>query len=124
MAEKDPQAPKESELLNLPPQNIAAEESLLSAILVDNTALREVVEVLAPADFYRTAHQKIFAAISDLFNRGADRPGDSGPASRKRASSNRWAERPTWPASWTPCPWPSTLSTTPGSFTTRPCCGG
>ena len=70
MAEKDPQAPKESELLNLPPQNIEAEESLLSAILVDNTALLEVVEILAPEDFYRTAHQKIFAAISDLFNHG------------------------------------------------------
>jgi len=70
MAERDPQAPKESELLNLPPQNIEAEESLLSAILVDNTALLEVVEILAPEDFYRTAHQKIFAAISDLFNHG------------------------------------------------------
>ncbi len=70
MAEKDPQAPKESDLLNLPPQNIEAEESLLSAILVDNTALLEIVEILAPPDFYRTAHQKIFAAISDLFNHG------------------------------------------------------
>jgi replicative DNA helicase len=70
MAERDPQAAKESEQLNLPPQNIAAEESLLSAILVDNTALLEVVEILAASDFYRTAHQKIFAAISDLFNRG------------------------------------------------------
>jgi len=70
MAEKDPQAPKQSDPLNLPPQNIEAEESLLSAILVDNTALLEVVEILAPQDFYRTAHQKIFSAISDLFNRG------------------------------------------------------
>ena len=70
MAEKDPPAPKPSDPLNLPPQNIEAEESLLSAILVDNTALLEVVEILAPLDFYRTAHQKIFAAISDLFNRG------------------------------------------------------
>jgi replicative DNA helicase len=70
MAENDPPAPKPADPLNLPPQNIEAEESLLSAILVDNTALLEVVEVLAVQDFYRTAHQKIFAAISDLFNRG------------------------------------------------------
>ena len=70
MAEKDPPAPKPADPLNLPPQNIEAEESLLSAILVDNTALLEVVEILAVQDFYRTAHQKIFAAISDLFNRG------------------------------------------------------
>ncbi len=69
MAEKDPPAPKPSDPLNLPPQNIEAEESLLSAILVDNTALLDVVEILAPQDFYRTAHQKIFAAIYDLFNR-------------------------------------------------------
>jgi replicative DNA helicase len=68
MAEKDPQAPKQADLLNLPPQNIEAEESLLSAILVDNTALLEIVEILASPDFYRTAHQTIFAAICDLFN--------------------------------------------------------
>jgi replicative DNA helicase len=70
MAEPGSPAPKPSDPLNLPPQNIEAEESLLSAILVDNTALLEVVEILAAQDFYRTAHQKIFAAISDLFNRG------------------------------------------------------
>jgi replicative DNA helicase len=71
MAEKDAPAPKpSSDPLSLPPQNIEAEESLLSAILVDNTALLEVVEILGTPDFYRTAHQKIFAAISDLFDRG------------------------------------------------------
>jgi replicative DNA helicase len=70
MVKKDTPAPKPSDPLNLPPQNIKAEESLLSAILVDNTALLEVVEILIPQDFYRTAHQKIFAAISDLFDHG------------------------------------------------------
>jgi len=70
MADKQPPTAKDTELLNVPPQHIEAEESLLSAILVDNTALLEVVETLAPSDFYRTAHQKIFAAMSDLFNRG------------------------------------------------------
>jgi replicative DNA helicase len=70
MADKQSPAAQEPERLNVPPQHIEAEESLLSAILVDNTALLEVVETLTPADFYRTAHQKIFAAMSDLFNRG------------------------------------------------------
>ena len=70
MADKQSPTAKDTELLNVPPQHIEAEESLLSAILVDNTALLEVVETLAPSDFYRTAHQKIFAAMSDLFNRG------------------------------------------------------
>ncbi|TFG41774.1 MAG: replicative DNA helicase, partial [Syntrophobacterales bacterium] len=45
------------------------EESLLSRILLESTTLLEVVEILAPADFYRTAHHKIFAAMTDLFNR-------------------------------------------------------
>jgi replicative DNA helicase len=70
MADKQSPAAQEPERLNVPPQHIEAEESLLSAILVDNTALLEVVETLTPSDFYRTAHQKIFAAMSDLFNRG------------------------------------------------------
>jgi replicative DNA helicase len=67
MADKSPQTAKDSELLNVPPHNIEAEESLLSRILVENTTLLEVVEILAPEDFYRTSHQKIFAAMIDLF---------------------------------------------------------
>jgi replicative DNA helicase len=70
MVEKTSPAPAPSDPLSLPPQNIEAEASLLSAILVDNTALLEVVEILSVQDFYRTAHKKIFASISDLFDRG------------------------------------------------------
>jgi replicative DNA helicase len=70
MAEKEHPVAKDTELLTVPPQHIEAEESLLSAILVDNTALLEVVEILSAEDFYRTAHQRIFAAMTDLFNRG------------------------------------------------------
>ncbi|MBI5578120.1 MAG: replicative DNA helicase [Deltaproteobacteria bacterium] len=69
MTEKNPQSVKDSESLQVPPQNIEAEESVLSRILLESTTLLEVVEILAPADFYRTAHQKIFAAMADLFNR-------------------------------------------------------
>jgi len=69
MAEKSPQTTKDSERLEVPPQNIEAEESVLSRILVESKALLDVVEILAPADFYRTSHQKIFAAMTDLFNR-------------------------------------------------------
>ncbi len=53
----------------LPPQNIEAEASILSAILVDNATLFDVLEILKPEDFYRNAHQKIFAAIEALFNK-------------------------------------------------------
>ncbi len=60
---------KASSLYHLPPQSLEAEESILSAILVDNDTLLEVLEILSPKDFYRSAHQKIFAAISELFSK-------------------------------------------------------
>ncbi len=53
----------------VPPQNIEAEESLISAIMLDNSTLFEVLEVLKPEDFYSPSHQKIFSAITDLFSR-------------------------------------------------------
>jgi replicative DNA helicase len=55
-------------LEKLPPQNIEAETSLLSAILIDNDTLFDVLEVITPDDFYRLAHQKIFAAAAELFS--------------------------------------------------------
>ena len=57
-------------LYAVPPQNIEAEQSILSAILIDNNTLLDVIEILAVDDFYKTAHQKIFAAIIDLFDKG------------------------------------------------------
>ncbi|MEJ2156783.1 MAG: replicative DNA helicase [Desulfobacteraceae bacterium] len=56
-------------LQKLPPHSIEAEESILSAILLDNSTLLDVLEVLLPDHFYRTAHQKIFSAISELFSK-------------------------------------------------------
>jgi len=60
---------KEPWLQKVPPQNIEAEQSILSAILIDNNTLPEVIEILSEKDFYREAHQKIFAAMLDLFER-------------------------------------------------------
>jgi replicative DNA helicase len=53
---------------HLPPQNIEAEESILSSILIDpdTAALFDTLEILSPEDFYKTSHQKIFSAIHDL----------------------------------------------------------
>ncbi len=53
-------------LMKVPPQNIEAEESILSALLLDNNELFAVREILEPEDFYSTAHTKIFAAILEL----------------------------------------------------------
>ena len=60
---------KDPSLYHLPPQSIDAEESILSAILIDNDTLLEVLDVLAPKDFYRSAHQKIYYAITELFTK-------------------------------------------------------
>ena len=68
MAERQEQKPKDAASYGLPPQNVEAEESIISAILIDNNTLLDVIEVLAPEDFYRTAHQKIYAAAIDLFD--------------------------------------------------------
>ena len=54
---------------HIPPQNIEAEESILSAILIDNHTLLDVLEILAAEDFYKSAHQLIYAAITELFDR-------------------------------------------------------
>ena len=56
-------------LYKLPPQNIETEASLFSAILIDNRVLNEVMEILRPPDFYKSAHQKIFEAMIDLFQK-------------------------------------------------------
>ncbi|MES0363788.1 MAG: replicative DNA helicase [Desulfobacteria bacterium] len=63
MSDKDPWLQK------VPPQNIEAEQSILSAILIDNNTLPEVLEILSEKDFYREVHQKIFSAMVDLFER-------------------------------------------------------
>ncbi len=41
---------KDLSLYKVPPQNVQAEESILSAIMIDNNTLHEVVDVLAQGD--------------------------------------------------------------------------
>jgi len=56
-------------LQKVPPQNTEAEQSILSAILIDNNTLPEVLEVLSENDFYREAHGKIFKGMVALFEK-------------------------------------------------------
>ncbi|MCP4622072.1 MAG: replicative DNA helicase [bacterium] len=69
MSPHDKPKSKDTAPYGVPPQNIEAEESIISAILIDNDALLDVIEALGPEDFYRTAHQKIYTAITDLFDK-------------------------------------------------------
>jgi len=56
-------------LRRVPPQNLEAEESVLGGVLLDNTALDRVVELIQPDDFYRGAHRKLFNAMLELSER-------------------------------------------------------
>jgi replicative DNA helicase len=58
------------ELDRTPPQDIAAEQSVLGGMLLSKDAIADVVEELKPADFYRPAHETIYDAILDLYGRG------------------------------------------------------
>src|SRR5688572_6348891 len=53
-----------------PPQNIEAEQALLGAILVNNTAYHRVSEFLLPDHFSEGVHGRIFQAIQTLVERG------------------------------------------------------
>lgn len=53
-----------------PPQDIAAEQSVLGAMLLSKDAISDVVEILRSADFYRPAHTAIFDTIVDMYGRG------------------------------------------------------
>src|ERR671912_1336584 len=53
-----------------PPQDVAAEQSVLGGMLLSKDAIADVVEVLHGPDFYRPAHQVIFDCILDLYGRG------------------------------------------------------
>ena len=52
----------------LPPQAIELEEAVLGALMIDNDALSNAIELIKPESFYKYEHQKIFSSIQDLFN--------------------------------------------------------
>jgi replicative DNA helicase len=55
-----------------PPQNLEAEQSVLGAVLLSDTALPALIidERLHPEDFYREAHGIVFAAMLELHGGG------------------------------------------------------
>ncbi|WP_435839062.1 replicative DNA helicase [Streptodolium elevatio] len=53
-----------------PPQDIAAEQSVLGGMMLSKDAIADVVENLKPIDFYRPAHEMVYNAVLDLYARG------------------------------------------------------
>ncbi len=58
------------ELDRTPPQDLAAEQSVLGAMMMSKDAISDAVEVLRGVDFYRPNHEAIFEAIVSLYGRG------------------------------------------------------
>ena len=54
----------------VPPQNLEAEASVLGAMLLSAEAIADVVEILHPDDFYRSAHRKLFETMRGIYARG------------------------------------------------------
>jgi replicative DNA helicase len=67
VAARDPQR-NLAELV--PPQNVAAEQCVLGAMLLSKDAIADVVAILRGSDFYRPQHETVFDAILDLYGRG------------------------------------------------------
>jgi replicative DNA helicase len=62
------------EALKTPPHSIEGEQSVLGGLLIDNTAIDRIADVVSEADFYNDSHRLIFRAINDLVmnNKPAD----------------------------------------------------
>ena len=43
-----------------PPNDVAAEQSVLGGMLLSKDAIADVLERLRPGDFYRPAHQNVY----------------------------------------------------------------
>ncbi|CAB4918694.1 unannotated protein [freshwater metagenome] len=53
-----------------PPQDNAAEQSVLGSMLLSKDAIADVVDVIKGVDYYRPAHEIIHDAVIDLYGRG------------------------------------------------------
>ncbi|MEH6306472.1 replicative DNA helicase [Olivibacter sp. CPCC 100613] len=60
-----------SGLGKLPPQAVDLEEAVLGALMVEKDALSTVIDILKIDTFYKDAHQKIFEAIVNLFQKSS-----------------------------------------------------
>ncbi|HEX4211884.1 MAG TPA: replicative DNA helicase, partial [Candidatus Dormibacteraeota bacterium] len=54
----------------LPPHDLEAEASVLGAILLDQTAITRILDIIDPDDFYRENHGQIYRAAMQLFREG------------------------------------------------------
>jgi replicative DNA helicase len=53
----------------IPPQALDLEEAVLGSLMLEKSAVNDAIDILKPESFYKSAHQKIFAVIVDLFQK-------------------------------------------------------
>ncbi|RIR70036.1 replicative DNA helicase, partial [Mycobacteroides abscessus] len=70
LGQSGPAAPPEEDFGRQPPQDVAAEQSVLGGMMLSKDAIADVLEKLRPHDFYRPNHQSVYEAILDLYGRG------------------------------------------------------
>lgn len=56
--------------LRVPPYSAEAEQSVLGALLLDNSAMTQLAGVLSAEHFYRLEHRWLFAAIAEIIKAG------------------------------------------------------
>src|SRR5215213_6709919 len=54
----------------VPPNNLDAEESVLGSMMLSSDAIADVIEIVQPGDFYRSANAKIFGTLREIYGRG------------------------------------------------------
>src|SRR3954470_6826445 len=60
----------EPDISRMPPQDNAAEQSVLGSMLLSKDAIADVIETIRGSDFYRPAHETIFEAVVEPYGRG------------------------------------------------------
>ncbi len=56
-----------------PPQDLAAEQSVLGGMLMSKDAIADVIAQIKSTDFYKPAHESIFNAIIDLYGKRTEK---------------------------------------------------
>ncbi len=61
--------PEDKIIAKMPPQNIEAEESFLSCLLIDKDAVIKIADQISENDFYKDGHRMLFETIKELYSR-------------------------------------------------------
>lgn len=61
--------PSEAAAERLPPQSLDAEQAVLGSLMVSSDGITRVVDLIEPESFYRKAHQVIYSAMVDLYEK-------------------------------------------------------